>query len=103
MEARLVTIVGVPLRENAHADLVERRGAERGQGLLLESVGLVGAVASSLNGPRWTGVLQLPALSRVRRWNHHWPSASGGLVVPVALSSASLAESGTVVALCDHS
>ena len=56
-----------------------------------------------LNGPRWTGLLQLPALSPVRRWNHHCPSASGGLVVPVAVSSASLTVSGTVVGLCDHS
>jgi hypothetical protein len=69
----------------------------------LESTGFEGRTVSILNGPRCTGALQLPALSPVRRWNHHWPSASGGLVVALAVSSASLTVSGTVVGLCDHS
>src|SRR5438045_3533015 len=69
----------------------------------LESDGFPAATVSMLNGPRWTGLLQLPALSPVRRCNHHWPSASGGLVVPAAVSSASLTVSGTVVGLWDHS
>lgn len=38
----------------------------------LVRVGFDGGVASILNGPRWTAALQLPALSPVRRWNHHW-------------------------------
>src|SRR5437764_2928870 len=68
----------------------------------LESDGFTAATVSMLNGPRWTGLLQFPELSPVRRWNHHCPSASGGLVDPVAVSSASLTVSGTVVGLCDH-
>src|ERR687896_222528 len=47
---------------------------------LNESVGLSGAARSIRNGPRWTAPLQFPALSVVRRWNHHSPSASGSLV-----------------------
>src|SRR5919108_8817 len=70
---------------------------------VLEIAGVVGAVASILNGPRWTAALQFPVRSTVRRWNHHEPSATAPLVVPVAVSSASLLVSGTVVALCVHS
>src|SRR5688572_24840034 len=69
----------------------------------LDSVGLVGGVVSIRNGPLWTGSLQLPALSRVRRWNHQLPSAKVGLVVAVPDSSASLASSGAVAAFCVHS
>jgi hypothetical protein len=64
---------------------------------------VVGLTVSILNGPWWTASLQLPALSRVRRWNQDSPSGRGVLVAPVAVSSASLMVSGTVVALCDHS
>ena len=46
------------------------------------------------NGPKWRVEVQLPALSRVRRWNHHRPFPSDGLVVPPTVSSASLTASG---------
>jgi hypothetical protein len=69
---------------------------------LADSVGLPGAVVSMRNGPRWVGALQLPALSRVRRWNHHSPSVSDGLVAPVAVSSASFVVSGSLVASGVH-
>src|SRR5919198_3923338 len=68
----------------------------------LETVGFEGGVASILNGPRWTAADQLPALSRVRRWNHQEPSGSEGLVVPVAVSSTVFAVPGSVSACCDH-
>src|SRR5919202_1773839 len=67
----------------------------------LERVGFEGGVTSILNGPRWTAADQLPALSRVRRWNHQEPSASGSLVALVAVVS--WIASGEVVALPDHS
>src|SRR4051812_42051790 len=68
----------------------------------LQTIGFVGGVASILNGPTWTGTDQLPALSRVRRWNHHDPSASRALVVPVAVSSAVFAVPGSVAGCSDH-
>jgi hypothetical protein len=68
----------------------------------LDSVGFEGGVASILKGPRWTGADQLPALSRVRRWNHHKPSGSDGLVVPVAVSSTVFAVPGSLPDACDQ-
>jgi hypothetical protein len=62
--------------------------------------GLDGGVASMRKGPRCVPPLQLPALSRVRRWNHHCPSANGALVV--VDPDVSLTMSGTVEACCDH-
>src|SRR4029450_251681 len=69
--------------------------------LELVTVGFDGGVASIRKGPRWTAPLQLPALSRVRRWNHHCPSASDGLVEEDP--EVSFTMSGTVEACCDHS
>src|ERR671924_432063 len=60
-----------------------------------------GAVASILNGPRWTAALQFPATSTARRWNHHEPSATAPLVADEAPGS--FVASGTVAAVCDHS
>jgi hypothetical protein len=68
----------------------------------LDSVGFEGGVASILNGPRWTGADQLPALSRVRRWNHHEPLGSDGLVVPVAVSSTVFAVPESLPGSCDQ-
>src|SRR4029450_8183176 len=56
------------------------RSEDQSDECVLESAGFAGAVASILNGPRWTAELQLPAASTVRRWNHQEPSASGRLV-----------------------
>src|ERR671930_407521 len=67
----------------------------------LETVGFDGGAPSTLNGPRWSAWDQLPALSRVRRWNHQEPSASGALAALVAVVS--WASSGEVVGLPDHS
>src|SRR5918992_751173 len=67
---------------------------------LIASVGLPGAARSIRNGPRWTAQLQLPALSVVRRWNHHSPSASGSLVAVPATSSTSFVVPGSLVASC---
>ncbi len=51
IEGRLVAIVLVPLGEDAHAQLVERRLAEGGDGLVLESGGLMGpGVAGGAEG-----------------------------------------------------
>src|SRR5918992_4456524 len=55
----------------------------------------LGGRTAMTNGPRWLVAVQLPALSRVRRWKYQLPFESAGLVVPVAVSSASLTVSGT--------
>src|SRR5215211_1495094 len=68
----------------------------------LDSIGFEGAVTSILNGPKWAGADQFPALSRVRMWNHHEPSVSASLVVPSTFSSAAFAIPGSVVDCCDQ-
>ena len=68
----------------------------------LQTSGFAGGVASIFTGPRCTGALQLPALSTVRRWNHHSPSARAGLVVPDTDSSTVFAAPGSVVASYDQ-
>src|SRR5919204_326704 len=67
----------------------------------LQTSGFAGGVASIFTGPRCTACDQLPAVSRVRRWNHHDPSASGSLVALAA--AVSTVWSGDVAALPDHS
>src|ERR671924_309651 len=72
-----------------------------GMWLGLVSDGFTGAARSTRNGPRCAAALQLPAMSPVRRWNHHEPSATAPLVADEAPGS--FVASGTVVAVCDHS
>ena len=57
------------------------RSADQSEACVLDSAGSAGAAESMLNGPMWTAKLQLPALSRVRRWNHQEPPARGVLLV----------------------
>jgi hypothetical protein len=63
---------------------------------------VLGAAVSIRNGPSCTKSLQLPALSTVRRWNHHSPSASGGLVAVPTVSSTSFVVSTGLVGPCVH-
>lgn len=77
------------------------RTADQSEACVLESAGSAGAAESILNGPMWIGALQLPALSRVRKWNHHEPSARAALVADEPVVS--FAWSGVVPGLCDHS
>src|SRR4029453_4938308 len=67
----------------------------------LVTVGFEGGGAWFGRGPRGAARPPVPALSPVRRWNPHCPSASDGLVEEDP--EVFLTMSGTVEACCDHS
>ena len=67
-----------------------------------ETIAVSGGVVSIRNGPMWDVPLQLPPMSTARTWNHQEPSGRTEERL-VVVSSASLAVSGCVPELADHS
>src|SRR5207237_689698 len=83
----------------ANANAAERSEVSAGGA---DTIVVSGAVVSIRNGPMCDASLQLPVDRPVRRWNHQEPSASGSLVVPVAVSSIVFPVPGSVSLCADH-